>query len=79
MELPRSIVAMALGFVRQLVPGATPNSPYSGLVAYSRPSAPNRIQTMSSPKVSAVQPGRVGRSMARFVFPQALGKAAARW
>ena len=26
---------MALGFVCQLVPGATPNSPYSGLVAYS--------------------------------------------
>src|SRR5690349_17324049 len=76
-ELPLSIVRMALGLVSQPVPGATPNRPYSGLSAYSRPSSPKRIQAMSSPSVSTFQPGMVGSSMARFVLPQALGKAAA--
>jgi hypothetical protein len=32
---------------------------------------------MSSPSVSTFQPGMVGSSMARFVLPQADGKAAA--
>jgi hypothetical protein len=30
------------------------------VTAYSQPSGPNRVQAMSSPIVSAVQPGRVG-------------------
>ena len=76
-ELPSSSVRMAFGLVFQSVPGATPNSPYSGLTAYSRPSSPNRIQAMSSPSVSTFQPGMVGSSMARLVLPQALGNAAA--
>jgi hypothetical protein len=38
---------------------------------------PNRIQAMSSPRVSTLQPGMVGRSIARLVFPQADGNAAA--
>jgi threonine/homoserine/homoserine lactone efflux protein len=33
-----SIVRIAFGFVFHPVPGATPNSPYSGFTAYSRPS-----------------------------------------
>jgi phosphoenolpyruvate carboxykinase (GTP) len=57
--------------------GATPNRPNSGLTAYRRPSSPKRIQAMSSPRVSTFQPGTVGWSIARFVLPQALGKAAA--
>ena len=68
---------MALGLVFQSVPGATPNRPYSGLTAYSRPSAPNRIHAMSSPSISTCQPATVGASMARLVFPQADGNAAA--
>src|SRR5512140_2293958 len=70
-------VSMAFGFDFMLVPGATPKKPYSGLIAYSRPSAPNFIQAISSPTVSTFHPGMVGMSMARFVLPQALGKAAA--
>ena len=76
-ELPCAMVFMAFGLVFQPVPGATPNRPYSGLTAYSRPSSPNVIQAMSSPRVSTFQPGMVGSSMARFVLPQALGNAAA--
>ena len=57
------------------MPGATPNIPYSGLIACRRPSAPNFIQQMSSPIVSAFQPGSVGTSIARFVLPHALGNA----
>ena len=76
-ELPLAIVRIALGLVCQPVPGATPNRPNSGLMAYSRPSSPNRIQAMSSPSVSTFQPGIVGSSMARLVLPQALGNAAA--
>src|SRR6185369_6602550 len=77
MELPLARVRMAFGLVFQSVPGATPNRPYSGLTAYNRPSAPNRIQAMSSPSVSTRQPGMVGCSMARLVLPQADGKAPA--
>src|SRR4029077_14900053 len=74
---PASTVFIAFGFDDQLVPGATPKKPNSGLTAYSRPSLPNRIQAMSSPMVSARQPGIVGCSMARLVLPQADGNAAA--
>ncbi len=70
-----STESMALGLVTMLVPGATPKKPASGLIARSRPSGPGFIQQMSSPTVSTFQPGRVGTSMARFVLPQALGKA----
>ena len=76
-ELPCAMVRMALGLVCQPVPGATPNRPYSGLTAYSRPSLPKVIQAMSSPSVSTFQPGMVGSSMARLVLPQADGNAAA--
>jgi hypothetical protein len=38
---------------------------------------PKRIQAMSSPIISAFQPGMVGSSIARLVLPQALGKAPA--
>src|SRR5262245_2640014 len=77
-ELPFSMVRIAFGLVFQPVPGATPNRPYSGLTAYRRPSSPNRIQAMSSPRVSTCQPSRVMSSIARLVLPQALGNAAAR-
>src|ERR1700712_2912631 len=76
-ELPLAIVFMALGLVFQPVPGATPNRPNSGLTAYSRPSSPKVIQAMSSPIISAFQPGRLGSSIAQFVLPQADGNAAA--
>src|SRR3954452_10581771 len=76
-ELPAASVRIALGLVWWSVPGATPNRPYSGLVAHSRPSEPKRIQAMSSPTVSTFQPGSVGSSMARLVLPQADGKAPA--
>ena len=72
-------VATALALVVAPVPGATPKNPASGLIAYSRPSAPNRIQAMSSPTVSTVQPGMVGAIMARLVLPHADGNAAARY
>src|SRR5262245_39254346 len=67
---------IALGLLLRLVPGATPKKPASGLIAYRRPSLPNFIQAMSSPTVSIFQPGTVGFSIARFVLPHALGKAA---
>src|SRR6202171_1692696 len=72
-------VAMALGFVLTDVPGATPKNPASGLMARSRPSASGVIQAMSSPTVHTFQPlnSSGGTIMAKFVFPQALGKAAA--
>src|SRR6266568_3715330 len=70
-------VATALALVLAPVPGATPKNPDSGLIAYSLPSGPNRIQAMSSPTVSTFQPGMVGCSMARLVLPHADGKAAA--
>src|SRR5262249_41264172 len=74
MEL-RVAVSMALRFDFMLVPGAAPKKPYSGLMAYRRPSAPNFIQAMSSPTVSTFQPGMVGISIARFVLPHAEGNA----
>ncbi len=70
-------VSIALALVSTPVPGATPKKPASGLMAYRRPSAPKRIQAMSSPIVSTFQPGMVGWSIARLVLPQADGKAAA--
>src|SRR5215468_230462 len=71
----RATVAMALRLDFTLVPGATPKKPASGLMAYSRPSDPNFIQAMSSPMVSTFQPGIVGISIARLVFPHADGNA----
>ena len=76
--LPAAMVRIAFGLDDQLVPGATPKNPNSGLTAYSLPSLPNRNQAMSSPSVSARQPGMVGCSMARLVLPHADGKAAAK-
>src|ERR1700750_1785099 len=75
-EFPH-MAATALALVFIPVPGATPKNPASGLIAYSRPSGPNRIQAMSSPTVSTVQPAMVGCSMARLVLPHADGNAAA--
>jgi hypothetical protein len=69
------IASMAFGLVCSPVPGATPKNPFSGLIAYSRPSSPNFIQAMSSPTVSTVQPSSEGMSIARFVLPVALGNA----
>ena len=46
----------AFGLLLSLVPGATPKKPASGLIAYRRPSAPGRIQQMSSPTVHTFQP-----------------------
>src|SRR5678815_1529681 len=70
-------VAIALGLVLSEVPGATPKKPASGLIAYSRPSAPGLIQAISSPTVRIFQPlnARGGISMAKLVLPQADGKA----
>src|SRR5581483_12418302 len=68
-------VSIALGFDFMLVPGATPKNPYSGLMAYSRPSLPNFIHAMSSPMVSTFHPGIVGTNIARLVFPHADGNA----
>ena len=76
MLLPH-MVAIALALVAAPVPGATPKNPASGLIAYSWPSAPKRIQAMSSPMASTFQPGMVGCSMARLVLPHAEGNAAA--
>src|SRR6266404_3032526 len=76
MLLPH-MVATALALVFMPVPGATPKNPASGLIAYSLPSGPNRIQAMSSPMVSTFQPPMVGCSMARLVLPHAEGNAAA--
>src|ERR687888_2552241 len=75
----RPRVAMALGFVFDDVPGATPKKPASGFMAQRRPSGPGRIQAMSSPTVHTFHPfwDGGGTSMARFVLPHALGKAAA--
>src|ERR1700722_1671987 len=75
----RARVAMALGLVFALVPGATPKKPASGLMARRRPSASGLIQAMSSPTVQIFQPSKPagGIIMAKFVLPQALGKAAA--
>ena len=68
-------ISTALGLVSMFVPGATPKNPASGLIARSMPSGPIFIQQMSSPMVSTFQSGTVGMSIARFVLPQADGKA----
>src|SRR6266436_9294688 len=72
-------VAMALGLVLAEEPGATPKNPDSGLMARRAPFSSGRIQAMSSPTVQTFQPSKPfgGMSMAKLVFPQALGKAAA--
>ena len=72
-------VAIAFGLVFDVVPGATPKKPASGLIAHRRPSGPMRSQAMSSPTVHTFQPGcdAGGTSMARLVLPHALGNAAA--
>src|SRR5580692_1661864 len=72
-------VAMALGLVLALVPGATPKKPASGLMARSLPLASGLIQAMSSPTVQTFQPSKPagGISMAKLVLPHADGKAAA--
>src|SRR5690242_21271872 len=53
-------IAIAFGFVFIDVPGATPNSPASGLIARSRPFASGRIHAMSSPTVHTFQPLNAG-------------------
>src|SRR5262249_23006309 len=75
----RANVAMALGLVLAEVPGATPKNPASGLIACSSPLALGRIQAISSPTVQTFHPSKPlgGIIMAKFVLPQALGKAAA--
>src|SRR4029434_4213998 len=71
-------VAIAFGLVFAEVPGATPKNPASGLIACRHPFASGLIQAMSSPTVQTFQPSKPagGISIAKFVLPQALGKAA---
>src|SRR5579864_146341 len=71
--------AIALGFVLTEVPGATPKNPASGLIARSWPLASGVIQAISSPTVVTFHPLNPsgGTIMAKLVFPQALGNAAA--
>ena len=71
-------VAMQFGLVFSDVPGATPNNPDSGLIAYSLPSFPGLIQAISSPIVVTFHPLNAGGGtiIAKFVLPHALGKAA---
>src|SRR5271165_4023292 len=78
-EFPAQL-AIALGLDFSLVPGATPKNPASGLIARNCPCSSFLIQAMSSPTVVTFQPASSlgGTSMARFVLPQALGKAAPR-
>src|SRR5581483_9926324 len=72
-------VAIAFGFVFADVPGATPKNPASGLIARSCPFLSGLIKAMSSPTVQTFQPSIPGGGIiiAKFVFPQALGNAAA--
>src|SRR5439155_21926072 len=74
----RESVAIAFGLVFAEVPGATPKKPASGLIARKHPPASGLIHAMSSPTVQTFQPSNPegGISMAKFVFPQALGNAA---
>src|SRR5579875_732885 len=71
--------AMAFGLVFGEVPGATPKKPVSGLIARSLPCSSGLIHAMSSPTVHTRQPRKPvgGIIMAKFVFPHALGNAAA--
>lgn len=71
------IVFMAIGLLLVEVPGATPKNPFSGLMALSWPFWSKRIQAMSSPTHSTLNPGKLGVIMAKLVLPQAEGKAAA--
>ena len=71
-------IRVAFGFVFGLVLGATPKNPLSGLMARSWPCASTCIQAMSSPTVHTRQPGRRDSTIARLVFPEALGMAPAR-
>src|SRR5919109_2857766 len=75
----RRIAAIMLGLVFELVPGATPKNPASGLMAHKRPSGPRCIQVISSPTVHTLYPrcSSGDTNMARLVLPQALGNAAA--
>src|SRR6266852_3481025 len=75
----RANVAIAFGLVFALVPGATPKKPASGLIARNWPFASGLIQAISSPTVQTFQPSKPagGIIIAKFVFPQADGKAAA--
>src|SRR5258708_1760831 len=72
-------IAMAFGLVRYEVPGATPNTPASGLIARKWPFASGLIQAMSSPTSDTFHAPSAGGGIiiARLVFPQALGNAAA--
>src|SRR5687768_4797056 len=74
-----AIIAIAFGLVCPDVPGATPNTPASGLIARSRPFSSGLIQAMSSPTSDTFQPDSPGggMSIARLVLPHALGNAAA--
>src|SRR6266567_798653 len=75
----RESVSMAVGLVLELVPGATPKNPASGLIARRFPLASGRIHAISSPTVQTFQPSidLGGINMAKLVFPQADGNAAA--
>jgi len=70
---------MALGFVSQDVPGATPKKPASGFMARRVPVESGYSQAISSPTVETFHPFMEsgGMSIAMLVFPQALGKAPA--
>ena len=74
----RATVAIAFGLVFSDVPGATPKTPDSGLIACKRPLASGLIHAMSSPTIETFQSlmASGGISIARFVLPHALGKAA---
>ena len=75
----RLSVAIALGLVFALVPGATPKNPASGLMARNWPFASGLIHAMSSPTVVTFQSPSAfgGTSMAKLVLPHADGNAAA--
>src|SRR5439155_3746633 len=72
-------ISVAFGLVFGLVFGATPKKPRSGLIARSCPPASTCIHAMSSPTVHARHPGRLDTTIERFVLPDALGIAAARY
>src|SRR6516164_4511934 len=52
----RVAVSIALRFDFMFVPGATPKIPYLGVMAYSRPTAPNFPHAMTLPMVATFQP-----------------------
>src|SRR4029077_8385911 len=51
----RATVAIAFGLVFFDVPGATPKTPASGLIAHKRPLASGLIHAMSSPTIETFQ------------------------